>query len=118
MELNLILLFLQQIVHFQFPLTLDEGTNSIVAVSDTINSNTLKFTLGYNIEPEVYAYATVSGNDVSLHASVIENPDTSILSFKWIEDSKNPISITISNSTDTSASFTMSQNAPSGRILF
>ncbi len=46
-------------------------------------SDTLRLTLGYKLRPECYAHATVSGSNVTLHATILDNPDSSALTFSW-----------------------------------
>jgi cyclomaltodextrinase / maltogenic alpha-amylase / neopullulanase len=103
---------------FSVPVILNEGLSAIVITANSVTSDTLKLTLGYNIRPEVYAYANVNGRDITLRGSVIENPDTSSLSFLWIEDENNPAPVLIINETDTIASFSLATDVPLGEYYF
>jgi glycosidase len=103
---------------FSIPIVLNEGLTNIVAAADTLKSDTLKLTLGYNIRPDVYAYALVDGKDITLKGSIIENPDSSVLTFLWQQDSQNPSVVSIINSSDTSANFSIPQSAPYGEYYF
>jgi len=103
---------------FSQSLILNEGLNTIVVSADAVKSDTLKLTLGFNIRPEVFAYANVNGRDVTLRGTVLENPDTSVLMFLWIEDPDNPVSVSITNPNDTIASFTLASDAPLGEYYF
>jgi len=103
---------------FSIPVILNEGISRVLIKAGAFESDTLKLTLGYNIRPEIYAYAAVNGRDVNLHAAVIENPDTSALSFLWIEDVNNPAHVSIGSSADSAASFSLSANLPYGEYYF
>ena len=59
---------------FSVPITIGEGMSTIVAEASSILSDTLHIELAYNIRPEIYAYAEVSGFDVTLKAQTIVNP--------------------------------------------
>jgi glycosidase len=118
-------------IQFYFPyrsnkftvlLRLDEGTNIVVARIDRnrapLYSDTLKLTLGYKLRPDVFAYASVSERTVTLHGTVLENPDSSGLTFFWRQDGDNPAPITFSNPADSVTSFTLPNNAPMGEYYF
>lgn len=107
---------------FSVPIIIGEGMNTIVIQVDSggtpISSGPLHLTLGYNLVPEVYAYATVTGRTVTLHSQVLENPDNSELSYTWSEDHTNPIVVSISNPEETVAILTIPVDAPTGEYYF
>ncbi|MDO8551040.1 MAG: alpha-amylase family glycosyl hydrolase [Ignavibacteria bacterium] len=103
---------------FTIPLILNEGLSTVIVEAGAVVSDTLRLTLGYNIRPEVYAYTNVNGRDVTLRGTVIENPDTSSLTFLWMEDINNPSSVSITNPNDILASFSLSTDAPLGEYYF
>jgi len=107
---------------FSVPVRLREGVNSIVARVDSAAvsrySDTLRLTLGYKLRPEIYAYATVAASSVTLHAKVFENPDSAGISFAWSEDPTNPSPVTLSNATDSVASFSLTTGSPLGEYYF
>ncbi len=101
---------------------LDDGINSVwgwvATASDTAISDTLTFTIRYNIKPEIYAYASIIGTDLVLTAEVIDNPDSSSITYLWIEDSGNPASVTISSPIDSVTNVNISDVAPAGEYYF
>ncbi len=107
---------------FSVPIWVGRGTNDIVARVDSAGnyaySDTLHFTLGYTPLPELYAYATVSGRNVTLHSSVVANPDTATLTYQWSQDPTNPSQAGLSSNTDTSTTFSLPANAPDGEYYF
>jgi cyclomaltodextrinase / maltogenic alpha-amylase / neopullulanase len=112
----------QQDSTFSIPIELNEGVNTIIVTADnngtTVYSDTLLLTLAYNIEPEVFAYAEVSGRDVSLKAQVIDNPGNEMLSFSWTADPLNPSQVTVSSSSDSNAFVSFPVGAPTGEYYF
>ncbi len=76
----------------------EAGSKQNHTTSDTIN-----FMLGYQPLPLVEPFATVSGNKIHLDASIKNNPYNLPLSFKWIDDKRNPSHIKIINQNDSNA---------------
>ena len=107
---------------FAVPVRLSDGINSLVAKVDSAGiprySDTLRLTLGYKIRPEIHAYAAVSDRSVTLHAAVLENPDSSRLAFSWVVDQNNPTRITIAGTSDSVASCLIPVHAPPGEYYF
>lgn len=103
---------------FEASVVLQEGENVIVARFDNATSDTLRLTLGFKLKPEVYAYASVSGRELTLHASVIENPDGADLSFAWQAAADNPEPVQLANANDATASATLSETALPGEYYF
>jgi cyclomaltodextrinase / maltogenic alpha-amylase / neopullulanase len=107
---------------FSVPVRLDEGTAVIVARVDSggvaVYSDTLRLTLGFNIRPECFAYATSSGNNATLHASIIDNPDSQSLTFLWLPRLTNPGPLTLSSPNDSTASFSLPGGSPQGEYYF
>jgi hypothetical protein len=107
---------------FSVPIRVGEGTTTIVARVDSsgipMYSDSLALILGYNVRPEILASATVSGNTVTLHGSVLENPDSSLLSFSWSQRVSNPCPVTLQGSSDSTASFTAGAGLPGGEYYF
>jgi cyclomaltodextrinase / maltogenic alpha-amylase / neopullulanase len=107
---------------FSVPIRIGDGSTTIVARVDSSGiptySDTLTLTLGYNVRPEIIAYATVAGPNVTLHAAILNNPDSSLLSFRWSPRGSNPGSVTLQGSLDSVASFTVVPGLPGGEYLF
>lgn len=107
---------------FTVPIMISEGLNTLCVEVDsvgiTITSDTLKLTLGYKLRPEIFAYATVSGNAIRLHSQVIENPDNAALSYFWEADGKNPSTTLIETPHDSATNVALAGNAPFGEYYF
>jgi glycosidase len=113
--------FLEANNSFAVPLQIGEGVNTIVAqITDgngTVTSDTLRLTLGYELRPEIFTFATVSGREVTLHTSVVENTEGNALSFHWQENETNPTMLGIS-AADSTTTFTIPESAPPGEYYF
>jgi cyclomaltodextrinase / maltogenic alpha-amylase / neopullulanase len=107
---------------FSVVVRLPEGTSTLVALFDSagipVHSDTLRWTLGFNIRPEVYCYATVAGANVVLHAAVLENPDSSLLSFHWSPRASNPSPVSLQLIGDSAASFGVDAAMGHGEYYF
>src|SRR5512140_2732389 len=107
---------------FTVPVRLNKGASSIVARVDSAGvptySDTLRLTLGYSLRPECFAYATVSGSNGMLHASILDNPDSSALTFAWTARVTNPAPVAVSSSNDSVASFSFAAGSPQGEYYF
>ncbi len=107
---------------FSVPLRLGEGVNHVQVRIDSAGvplfSDTLRLTLGYNLRPAVYAYATGSSGSLQLHASILENPDSALLSFSWTQDPRNPSASSIENSLDSLTSVQFASGAASGEYYY
>ena len=107
---------------FSVPIIVGKAPDTIYVEIDNgaakVYSNTIIYTLGYKIRPEIYAYAAVSGRDISFHAQTIENPDTSALYYLWSADTNNPSAVALTGVTDSLASFSLPQNVPLGEYYF
>lgn len=103
---------------FALPVLLAEGTNRFVAevetAAGTLRSDTLRFTLGYTLRPEVALAATVAGRTVTLRGSVLENPDGGPLGFTWRLDPANPEPLALAAAADTVAAFDVPAGAAEG----
>jgi cyclomaltodextrinase / maltogenic alpha-amylase / neopullulanase len=112
----------QQDSTFSVPVELGEGENVIVVIADSgmtsVQSDTIRLTLAYNIKPDVHLYAVVSGLEVSLIAEILDNPGNEMLSFNWTADIDNPASVIITNPSDSAASVSFSMDAPLGEYYF
>jgi cyclomaltodextrinase len=107
---------------FAVSVRLHEGENTLLAFVDsagtTIVSDTLRLLLGLKIRPILSTYATVAGRDVTLHVQILENPDSAALAFSWVQDTRNPKSISLLGGTDSVASFSFPPDAPPGEYYF
>lgn len=107
---------------FRVPVRLDEGVTSIMACaraqSGKVCSDTLRWTLGYRLRPEVHAHATVKGRTVTLHGRLLDNPDGAALTYAWHEDAENPRSFGLTVEGDTLARLTIPDDAPRGEYYF
>lgn len=79
---------------FSFQLILQDSINKIwLEFTDSnpvIASDTLVYRLGYTPTPLVKPFATTNGDNVTLHATTIENPYGDALEYYWVADSSNP----------------------------
>jgi cyclomaltodextrinase / maltogenic alpha-amylase / neopullulanase len=104
------------------PVRLDDGVNEMVVCLSggpwPACSDTLRWTLGYELRPEILAYATVEGGEVRLHASVLANPDSSDLSFSWSPDPRNPSTVSLVNTGGSTVSVTFPGGRPLGEYYF
>ncbi len=104
---------------FSIPIIINEGLSTIIVSGGTVVSDTLELTLGYNIRPESFVYAEVNGREVTLHGSVVDNPDTSLLYFVWYpENITNPQTVNLTQIDDTTVSFTLPEDAIFGEYYF
>ncbi len=107
---------------FAVNVRLGDGTSKIVARIDsagtTFTSDTLLLSLGYRVGPECYAYATVSGLSVTLHAAILDNPDSSALTFAWTADPQSPTAVTLLAPRDSVSSTSFPLHAPRGEYYF
>ena len=103
---------------FNVPITIDEGISIIFIEADGVISDTLQLQLAYNIRPEIYAFAEVSGLNVTLKAQSIQNPKSELLNYLWMADEDNPAVVNIINSNDSIASVSFSTGLPEGEYYF
>lgn len=107
---------------FAVPVQLGEGETTIVACADAagtpVCSDTLRWTLGYRLRPELYVYATVEGRAVTLHGRLLANPDDAALTYAWVIDSGNPQSVSFSTTSDTVATVVLPEDAAYGEYYF
>lgn len=103
---------------FVVPIIIDEGVSTIYIEVSGIFSDTLHLELAYDIRPEIYAFAEVSGSDVTLKASTIDNPNSEQLSYLWIADEDNPAVVNIININDSIASANFNSGLPEGEYYF
>ncbi len=86
---------------FTFNCNLHNEANNIWAESKINNaivySDTLLLTLGYKLLPAIKPFATIQGNKVFLHASLLDNPQQKQLNYLWKADINNPASSVITN---------------------
>ncbi len=106
---------------FSIPIILDEGENKIYAESDSagvkISTDTLIYTLMYDLLPEVYAYAEVEGRTISLQIEVLDNPKELDLKYEWYTDDTNPLELNLQQN-GTSASADIPSDAETGEYYF
>ena len=104
---------------FEATVVLDEGMNEIVACAGGVCSDTVTWTLRYELRPEVFAFATTAGGGgVTLHADVMENPNGPVTSFAWSADPDNPWSTSVTSSSDSVASVALASGTPHGEYYF
>ncbi|MCF8240346.1 MAG: T9SS type A sorting domain-containing protein [Melioribacteraceae bacterium] len=107
---------------FTVNVKLTEGENliffTVMNEGTSIISDSLILELAYNIRPELYAYASVENDLVYLHAQIVDNPDSSTLTYEWSAGQQNPAELSISNPNDTLASVTFPASAPNGEYYF
>ncbi len=102
---------------FAVPVTLARGVNEIRACAGAACSDTLRFTLGYRLRPDVLLTATAEGRDVLLTAQVLDAPGGA-LTFAWQQDAANPQPLALQVLTDTTARVVVPENAPPGEYYF
>lgn len=107
---------------FSVPIKIDEGLNTVVVRVDSagtpVYSDTLRLTLGYKLRPEIFAYATASGNTVTLHGEVVENPKNVAMTFIWQADKNNPSPVVLTSPSDSVSTFSLSEPEPPGEYYF
>lgn len=103
---------------FEVPITIGEGVSNIVIEANGILSDTLHLKLAYNIRPEIYAYAEVSGLNVTLNAQTIDNPASEQLNYFWQADENNPAIINLNSISDPVTAFTFNYGMPDGEYYF
>lgn len=103
---------------FAVDVKLHEGINEIVACSGVVCSDTARWTIRYDVQPEIFAYAEVSGRDVELHANLVEAPGGPAVSFAWSADADNPTGISLVATGDSVASATIPEGAAVGEYYF
>ncbi|HSD62800.1 MAG TPA: alpha-amylase family glycosyl hydrolase, partial [Ignavibacteriaceae bacterium] len=107
---------------FSVELIVGEGENEIyIQVDDNgnpVNSDTIHYTLGYELKPDPYAYAEVDGNNVTLHGTILSNPSGSSLNYEWQADVNNPENVSLSGINDTLSTFSLTPSSPIGEYYF
>lgn len=106
---------------FSVDIKLFEKENTVFVGIDrsgsVVYSDTLNLTLGYDLLPEVRLTPEVSGNQVTISASVVENTKDLELNFFWYADESNPTAVTITGQ-DSTASVSIPNDAPLGEYYF
>lgn len=106
---------------FSVDIKLYEKENTVFVGIDSsgsvVYSDTLNLTLGYDLLPEVRLTPEVSGSQVTIDASVVENPNALPLNFFWYADESNPAAVTITGQ-DSTASVSIPNDAPLGEYYF
>jgi glycosidase len=108
---------------FSVPVVLGDGPHALVACAEAagtrVCSDTLRLELGYELHPEVFAFAEAAGtSSLTLKASVLDNPSGSELSFEWSADPENPAGATITSPTDTVTEVSLDDGAALGEYYF
>jgi cyclomaltodextrinase / maltogenic alpha-amylase / neopullulanase len=107
---------------FTVAVKLGEGTSRFLLRVDSAGialfTDTLRLTLGYNLRPTVFAYATGSAGPVVLHATILENPDSSGVSFSWTPDGGNPAPTTLGSPFDSVTSVSIPPVPSFGEYIF
>lgn len=99
---------------FAVPVVLGEGASEISACAGAVCSDPVTFTLGYDLRPEVFLFATVTGREVSFEAHVLDNPDGTALTFAWEEDPGNPQPLDLAVLSETTAAASVPADAAPG----
>lgn len=104
---------------FKVEVRLQETENLLTACSpDGVCSDTLRWTLGYELRPEAYARADASGRTVTLSADLIENPTGGAVTYRWSADPDNPAPTSIADSDTPGAMVEIPSDAPPGEYYF
>jgi len=106
---------------FSVNIKLREKENTIFVGIDSsgsvIYSDTLLLTLGYDLLPEVRLTPEVSGNQVTIDISIVENPKELPLNFYWYADESNPSDVSITG-TGLTANVTIPNSSSNGEYYF
>ncbi len=102
---------------FIVDVVLRTGENIVVACSQGACSDTARWVIGYDLVPEIYAGAEVSGRTVTLSVDVLEAPYGPPESYQWSADPDNPAPLTVTGSGET-AQTTIPDDAPFGEYFF
>ncbi len=107
---------------FAVSVRIGNGTSPVCVRIDSAGiptySDTIHFTLGYASHEECFAWATVSGRNVTLHGSVVENPDSVPVAFQWTPDPANPSPVAVNGGGDSVATLTLPPGVPPGEYYF
>lgn len=107
---------------FSLEIPLKPGENRFVASFDNMDktfvSEPLILNLRLSLKPVLEAFATVQNRDVLLHGRIIENPDSTHITFSWHSDSKNPVQTPITLTSDTTAALMIPEYAKPGEYYF
>jgi glycosidase len=112
--------FVTESGRFLVPVRLDSGEHGITACAGDpeVCSGTATLTLGFELRPEAYAWATSDGSSVVLHARLVRNPDDAEPSFAWSADPGNPAAATVSSPADSVTAVLIAPEAPDGEYYF
>lgn len=106
---------------FSVDIKLLQKENIIYAAVDSsgniVFSDTLKLIVGFDLAPDMRLTTEVSGNQVTINASIVENPKELPLNFYWYADESNPEEVSITSSGLT-ANITIPSGAPLGEYYF
>jgi len=109
-------------LYFSIPVTIREGENiifvQVLNEGNLVSSKTISLTLGYEIKPEIFSYPTIEGQSVTLHAKVLDNPDSSIISYEWSSDPNNFVETTITSPNDTVSAISFDDQLINGEYYF
>ncbi|MCK9280947.1 MAG: alpha-amylase family glycosyl hydrolase [Melioribacteraceae bacterium] len=107
---------------FAFNITLNRGANSLYLLIDSAgvvtSSDTLQLNLLYKTLPEVFAFAEVSGSNVTLKSRIDENPYNENLQFIWNEDPANPSTGLVNNTSGAEVIVNLDANLTYGEYYF
>ncbi len=103
---------------FSVDITIPEGESSFFAEAGGVESDTIHYTLGYQLRPEAFAYAAADGQNVTLHGTILNNPGNPALTYQWQADVGNPEVVSLSGINDTVAVFSLSPSSPKGEYYF
>src|SRR5690606_9180138 len=80
-------------------------------------ADTVELTLAYELKPEAELTPTVEGRTVTLNGRVLDNPDSTALSFEWSVDPENPSVVSLTGS-DSLAAAEIPEAAEYGTYFF
>ena len=106
---------------FSVDIKLLQKENTIYAAVDSsgniVFSDTLKLTVGFDLVPDMRLSTEVSGSQVTINVSIVENPKELPLNFYWYADESNPEEVSITGNGLT-ANVTIPTSAPFGEYYF
>lgn len=86
---------------FTVDFQLGPGNSKLVVSADSsgtvVHSDTLRLTLGYDLRPEIQAWASVTGAEIRLHGRPEADSRSEVLTWRWEADGANPAAVSLSS---------------------
>ena len=107
---------------FSICIPLIHGENLFIARFDSLGhqmvSDTLRLDLRLSLTPTLEAVSTVHNREIVLRARIVDNPDSTRVTFSWQSDPDNPVHLPVSMLSDTTATVDFPGSVPEGEYYF